>query len=245
MSKLFTAALALMIISLSAVVLYAGDTQPGVSSVKVNPAEIQAKSILAYERQAQFYRSKVQRNPQDASAHNMLGVSLQGLKRVDDAIKEYKQATKLAPDYAEAWNNLGSAFHLRNKLKDAVKHYRKAIALKPELTGPYRNLGTALLALGKFGDGVAAYRRAYELDPAIFDQTGSSCAVPNLDWGMQYFAFAKISAAHGQIDAALDFLQKARIAGFKDFKKVETDPDFAKVVVAQRYGSLKEEEFQR
>jgi len=213
-----------------------------VPSPQVAPAQPQPNTMtVTYERQMQVYKTKLKQNPRDAVTHNLLGICYQGLGRVDEAIKEYKQSVKLDPGYAEAWNNLGSASHLQKKLKPAVKHYRKAIALKPELGSVHRNLGTALLAMGKLNDGLAAYRRAYELNPAIFDQGPGSFRVPTeLEGGMEYFCFAKISAASGQVDTALDFLQKARMAGFRDFKKVEKDPDFAKVVVAVRYESLKE-----
>jgi len=63
--------------------------------------------------------------------------------------------------------------------------------------------------------------------------------VKEMDSGMQYFCFAKISAAGGRIDASLDFLAKAHGAGFRDFKRVEKDPDFAKVVLTEQYESLK------
>jgi len=233
MSKL--AVILIVLIGVSAVVLASIDSQ----AVSGEPVTVSANTTLAYERQIQFYKNKIQENPRDAMAHNLLGMAYQGLQRPDDAIREYKQSTNLAPDYAEAWNNLGSAYHVKKNLKQAVKHYRKAIELKPELASAHRNLGTALLARRKVNDGIDAYRRAYELNPTIFVETGSSCAVKEMDKGMQYFCFAKISAASGRIDTALDFLEKAHDAGFRDFNKVEKDPDFANVILAERYQSLK------
>ncbi len=228
----------ILVISVSGVVLSATDSQSAPDQ-SVSLATVQPNKTLAYERQIQFYKQKLQENPRDATAHNMLGMCYQGLERVEDAIKEYKQSTNLNPGYAEAWNNLGSAYHVKKSFKQAVKHYRKAIELKPELASSHRNLGTALLARGKINEGLDAYRRAYELNPTIFSESGSSSVVKEMDKGLQYFCFAKINAASGRIDAALDFLEKARSAGFRDFKKVEKDPDFAKVIVAERYESLK------
>ena len=232
----------LLVLALSAAAL-ATDLQ----SVSADPRSTapQVNSALAYQRQTQFFKAKLQQNPQDPVAHNMLGICYQGLRRVDDAIKEYKKATGINPSYAEAWNNMGSAYHLKRKLKDAAKYYRKAIELKPELASAHRNLGTALLSMGKVDQGLAAYRRAYELNADAFKVTASSIPVEHNDGGMQYFCFAKISAASGQIEAALDFLHRARTLGFRDFRKVEKDPDFAKVVTAERYESLKEGLLQR
>ncbi len=228
----------ILVIGASAMVMAATDSQ-SVSGQQVTLVTAQPNNTLAYERQVQFYKQKLQDNPRDPMTHNMLAICYQGLQRVDDAIREYKQATNLNPGYAEAWNNLGSAYHVKKNLKQAAKHYRKAIELKPELASAHRNLGTALLAMGKIDGGLDAYRRAYELDPTIFSESSRSCAVKETDGGMQYFCFAKISAGSGRIDDALDLLEKAHSAGFKDFKKVEKDPDFAKVVLTERYESLK------
>jgi len=237
MSKL--SVVLILFISASTMVLAATDSQSVSGQQPVTLLTAQPNSTVAYERQVQFYQQKLQQNPGDATAHNMLGMAYQGLQRFEDAIKAYKQATKLNPRYAEAWNNLGSVYHVKKNLKQAVKHYRKAVELKPDLASSHRNLGTALLAMGKINAGLEAYRRAYELNPTIFSETASSSTVKELDSGMQYFCFAKISAASGRTDAALDFLEKARNAGFRDFKKVEKDSDFAKVVATERYESVK------
>ena len=236
MSRLWV--ILILVISAS-VMVFAETSSQIVPEQQVSAVTVQANSTLAYERQVQFYQQKLQENPRDALARNLLGMCYQGLQRVDDAIKEYKQSTKINPGYAEAWNNLGSAYHVKKNLKQAVKHYKKAIDLKPELASAHRNLGTALLSMGKINAGLEAYRQAYALNPTIFSEIGSNSTVKEMDSGMQYFCFAKISAAGGRIDAALDFLQKARNAGFRDFKKVEKDSDFANVVVTERYQDLK------
>lgn len=229
----------IIVMSASVVVLAAAGSQSVPEQQQVSVATVQANATIAYERQVQFYRNKLEQNPGDAVSHNLLGMSYQGLQRLEDAIKEYKQSTKIDPRYAEAWNNLGSAYHVKKNLKQAAKHYRKAIELKPELASAHRNLGTALLAMGKITAGLEAYRQAYALSPAIFSDAGASSTVRETDSGMQYFCFAKISAAGGRVEAALDFLQKARNAGFHDFKKVEKDSDFAQVVATERYQDLK------
>jgi tetratricopeptide (TPR) repeat protein len=228
----------LLALALSAAALTAADLQQ--LSAEPRSTTPQVNSALAFQRQMQFYKAKLEQNPQDPVMHNLLGICYQGLRRTDDAIKEYKKATAINPRYAEAWNNMGSAYHLKRKLKQAAKHYRKAIELKPELGSAHRNLGTALLSLGKLDEGLAAYRRAYELNPDAFNPTASSIPVEQTDGGMQYFCFAKISAAGGHIDTALDFLHKAKTLGFRDFRKVEKDPDFAKVITVERYESVKE-----
>jgi Flp pilus assembly protein TadD len=44
-------------------------------------------------------------SPQDAEAHNNLGITLKVLSRLDEAEVSYAQAIALKPDYAEAHSN--------------------------------------------------------------------------------------------------------------------------------------------
>jgi hypothetical protein len=55
----------------------------------------------------------------------------------------------------------------------------------------------------------------------------------------QYYLFAKLLAARGEIEKALEYLVKAHAAGFNDFGKLEADRDFATLVVDPRYAALK------
>ncbi len=188
---------------------------------------------------AQQYRVALKANPNDAVAHNLLGTCLQRLGQDKSARKEYERAIRLDPAYAQAHNNLATVFHTQGKYGQAVEHYRAALARNAGLAVTHRNLGTALLAMGKTEEGVAALSEAQRLDPSILDTADSGgIAVHSAALAEQYFCFAKLSARAGQIDAALDFLRKARSAGFTDFAKVRSDPDFRSVVPDQRFAVL-------
>jgi tetratricopeptide (TPR) repeat protein len=155
------------------------------------------------------------------------------------AIRLYKKATRLNGTDATAWNNLGSAYHAAKKFEDAVKCYRKATKLQPEMAVAHRNLGAALLAMSRPDEGVAAFRRALELSPSILSATPdvaiSSSGVSALT---QYYYFAKLCAEAGRIDSAIDFLGRARAAGFSDFQKVRQDPGFKSVVADARFDQI-------
>ena len=184
-------------------------------------------------------RSALASNPNDAVTHNKLGVCYQHAKRLSEAIKEYKRAVKLNPRYAEAWNNLGSAYHGQGKLKDAVRQYRKAIDIKPEMAIAHKNEGVALFAMGKIDEGIAAYQRAYALNPAIFGSaSGLSFSAAGNSQAMEYYYFAKISAAGGKIDEAFEYLKKALALGFRDLDRVRTDRDFKALVSDPRFADL-------
>ena len=82
--------------------------------------------------------------PRSINLYNIIGVTNQGLGKLEDAIRAYKQAISLKPDFAEAYNNLGNALKQQDKLEEAVEAFQKAIDIKPDYAAAYWNLyGTA------------------------------------------------------------------------------------------------------
>ena len=66
--------------------------------------------------------------PQDSESHNNLGVTFEGLGRLEEAEASYRKAVKLKSDYYEAHNNLGNTLKELGRLKEAEASYRQAIA---------------------------------------------------------------------------------------------------------------------
>jgi tetratricopeptide (TPR) repeat protein len=185
------------------------------------------------------YLAAVKANPKDFTAHNKLGNWYLHAGQMKAAIKEYKKAIKLNSHYAPAWNNLGSVYHAEKNFKKAVKCYRKAIELKPDLATVHKNLGSALLAMSRYDEGIAAFRKAMELDPSILDAKADvTLDAPGANVLTQYYYFAKLCAAAGRVNSAIEFLNKAKAAGFVDFKKVRLDPDFKDVVADVRFEAM-------
>lgn len=197
-----------------------------------------SSTVRACEVAIPTYREALAANPNDATLHNRLGVCYHSLGDTGAARREYLRAVGLDARYAEAWNNLGTIYHARREYKKAAKQYRKAIQIRPELTAAHKNLGTVLLAMRKVEQGMAAYSEAYRLDPTAFENPATRVEAEGIAPATQYFYFAKLSARIGRVEAALDFLRRAEQAGFRDFDKVENDPDFKDIVVDARFVAL-------
>jgi tetratricopeptide (TPR) repeat protein len=207
----------------------AGGAQSAASAIHQAPPQ----SVL------KEYRAAIEANPNDSVAHIKLGNWYLQAGNTNAAISEYKKSTKLNEKDATAWNNLGSAYHAGKRYKDAVKCYRKATELQPDMAVAHRNLGAALLATSRLDEGVAAFRRALELSPAVLNATPDiSISSPGVNALTQYYYFAKLSAEAGRIDSAIEFLGRARAAGFSDFQKVRQDPSFKSVVADARFEKI-------
>jgi tetratricopeptide (TPR) repeat protein len=171
-----------------------------------------------------------------ATLYNKLGVCEQHLGDAPAAHAAYSRAVELRPDYAQAWNNLGTLDHGRKDYAGAIIAYRKSIALDPTDAVVYKNLGQAFLALDDIEGTVEAWGHALRLDPAVLTAKDSdSVQAGELDLARKYFIYAKLIAARGDVDTALELLGMARENGFDDFGKVERDPDFASVVQDPRW----------
>jgi tetratricopeptide (TPR) repeat protein len=191
-----------------------------------------------YLEAAAEFRHALEIQPRDASLHNKLGICYQQLDDVARARREYDRALELNPGYAEVWNNIGTLEQSHKRLKDAVSAYRRAIRIKPELATPWKNLGNAYLAQEKPEEAYEAYEEAFRLDPTIVESQGLGIPTAGIDAATESFTFAKLAAAHGRIELALELLRRARDAGFRDFDRVRADPDFKAVVADPRFEAL-------
>ena len=80
--------------------------------------------------------------PDYAEAHNNLGITLQGLGRLDEGFARYTQAIALKPDYADAHYNIGIMLQELGRLDEALASYTQAIALKPDYAEAHRMLAS-------------------------------------------------------------------------------------------------------
>ena len=191
-----------------------------------------------YAAAAEEYRKALEVQPNDPTVHNKLGICYQQLQ--DDAMarREYDRALALDPGYAEVWNNIGTLEHARKRFKPAVRAYKKAIETNPGLAISWKNLGDAYLALGRAEEAFEAYQEAFRIDTTVFERQGPGIPATGIDVAKQSFYLAKLLAASGRTDSALDFLRRAKEAGFHDWRRVRSDPDFRAVVQDPRFQEL-------
>jgi Flp pilus assembly protein TadD len=101
--------------------------------------------------------------PQDAEAHNNVGITLRELGRLEEAEASLRQAIALKSDFVEAYSNLGVALKELGRLEEAEASYRKAIAMKPDYAEARYNLGNTLRELGRLEEAEASLRQAIAL----------------------------------------------------------------------------------
>ena len=111
------------------------------------------------------WKEALKLSPEDAKAHNNLGVALAGTGKFNEAIPHFEKVLEVNPGYAEAHNNLGVALAQTGRFDEAIVHYRKALELNPEYIEVHNNIGTVLLQKGRLDEAIAHFQQVLEVNP--------------------------------------------------------------------------------
>lgn len=99
---------------------------------------------------------------EDASVHVNKGNTYFKQGNLDDAIKEYLKALKIAKDDS-TYYNLGNAYQASGQFNLAISTYEEALKLSPRFTAALNNLGLAYTKLGKYENAIDCYQRFINL----------------------------------------------------------------------------------
>ncbi len=104
--------------------------------------------------------------PDNALAHNNLGMALVEKDRMTEALDHFQKAVEFAPGDTDARSNLGNALRALQRPADAVVAYDNALEQSPDDATIHYNLATALVDLERFDEAVIHLGDAVRLDPA-------------------------------------------------------------------------------
>jgi tetratricopeptide (TPR) repeat protein len=189
-----------------------------------------------------YYRAAIAKDPHSAGLINKIGITELMMQRYREAKKSFEKAIKTDRRFASAYNNLGVVYYEMRKYGPAVKQYKKAIAIDGTSASYYSNLGAAYFSKKQFEPAVEAYQKAVEIDPNVFENSsrgGVQAQLPSPEDRARYdYTVAKLYAKMGFSDRSLEYLRKALEEGYKDFKNVYKDQEFAELRKDKRFTEL-------
>jgi tetratricopeptide (TPR) repeat protein len=218
-------------------------TAPGPSPASLS-LEMRGDIYMArksYEDAVDYYsRALRQTGLSNASIWNKMGIAYQEEADMDAARKAYKRAIRCQRNFAPAWNNVGTTYYLGGKDKKAIKYYKRAITLEPSSASFHLNLGTAYYHRRKYQKTVEQYRQALTLDPNILIQNSRTGAIVEARGAdvEYYYYLAKVFASLGRSTEAIRYLRHALEDGFHNYRRLDSDPDFAKLRTDPAYVAL-------
>lgn len=111
------------------------------------------------------YESSLMLNPDDAEAHNNLGIAYDKRGMTEKALEHFNAALRLQPYRAEIYNNLGNAYDVLGLRDKAIECYESAIKIQPDYAQAYFNLGVLYEHSGLPDKAIEQYQRAVKLWP--------------------------------------------------------------------------------
>ena len=101
----------------------------------------------------------------DANTHFDLGVALDRLGRLPEAISEYQRALERNPNHKDALNYLGVSFVRQGRLDQAARQFERLVATDPDNADAHTNLGAVFLTQGAHDLADREFRAALQLNP--------------------------------------------------------------------------------
>jgi hypothetical protein len=117
------------------------------------------------ELQEAVMRHRIEKNPNDATAHMNLGAIL--LSRLDPqaAVTELRAAARLEPNRPEVHNMLGLGLATLNRNAEAIPQFELALRARPNYGSARFNLATALAKTGRIDEAIANLRQILADNP--------------------------------------------------------------------------------
>ena len=128
--------------------------------------------------------------------HNTLGKIYVQTRNWDNAVAEFREASRLNPENADLLFELGKAQYRAGKFADARQSFESCIHLQPEHERAYYNLGTTFMQLGNLSQALTAYKKAAQIDPT---------------YASAHFSAADVLSRQKNYAAAQEYYKKAAV----------------------------------
>lgn len=170
--------------------------------------------------------------PDSDKVYNYLGIGYFMKKNFDEARKCFQKALAINPAYAAAYCNLGNLQFEEGKVDLAVETLSKASAAFNDNVLLHFSLGTILLHKGEIDRGFAHLEKVMKLDPGYLDREKSftlETSESSLSRPEIFFRYACLYASTGNLEKTLQYLDKAKKAGFVEWERIRHDDAFIRL----------------
>jgi tetratricopeptide (TPR) repeat protein len=207
---------------------------PKLEQIKIaEAAELKGDLARLHEKYADaidYYRAALRANPGSAKLENKVGIAYLQINNRGSARKAFLQAIKIDPYSANALNNLGAVYCLERKYNPAVRYLKQSLALDESNASAHLNMAEAWVGLSEMDRAMTEYARALELNADILTGTRDGVMVhvntPEQRARIDYL-LAKAYAKRGNLEGALEYLERAKENHYTDLAKVYEDQVFA------------------
>ncbi len=211
-----------------------------------------------WEAAEREYQKAIQLNPGYPLAYRWYGHLLAGLGRHEESIRESRRAVELDPLSLIIRGALGDSLFYARRYDEAIGLYRETIEMDASFLAGHTDLARSLELAGRYDEAIAEFRRAEALAPKGPPEPSSGLAHVYAQMGrrdeamaivrdllelsktkyVSPYGIASIHACMGEVDTALDWLEKAYTEHDQTLVWVKVHPRLDPVRQQPRYLSL-------
>lgn len=140
-----------------------------VGTDQVMQADCQLARILGlakqFDKALQVLQQYAHLLNEDAELSFVMGVSLQGVHQLDNALLAYQTAVRLAPDAPKYLVGLATGYSAQRKFDLAAQTYQAALKLNPQDTKAWNNLGYVLETMAQQEQALQCYENVLRISP--------------------------------------------------------------------------------
>jgi len=204
------------------------------------------------------FRRAIELNPGYATAYRFYAQLLSGLGRSEEAIALSQRALELDPLSPILHTAVGDVFFYAHRYPESMDYYRKSLALDASLIAGHSDLARSLELAGRYEEAIAEYRAAEALAASGSPDSSSGLAhvyarMGRRDESLQIvdrlletakiryvspYGIASIYASLGDVEPALDWLEKAHSERDQTLVWLKVHPRLAILHGQPRYEAL-------
>jgi tetratricopeptide (TPR) repeat protein len=117
-----------------------------------------------YKQAVREYETAVQKNPKDADANLLLGLTLANTGELERALQYTQAALQIRPSYS-GYYNLGLIHANNGMFAQAAEAFENAVKTNPSSYQAWHQLGLVYASDLKFEKAIEAYQKVIELNP--------------------------------------------------------------------------------
>ena len=189
-----------------------------------------------YHSEIAIWTDTAAKRPNNARAHNNLGLALDRTGQSPEAIQQYSEALRLQPDLVEAHLNLGNILDRSGRTPEAIQQYEAVLRIRPDYVEAHNNLGIVLDRAGMTREAIHEFEAALRIQPESAEaRTNLGNVFLRLrrpdDAILQYEAILKIrpdyAKAHYDLSVAMEQVGRTQEAITHYVDALRFQPDFA------------------
>ena len=138
---------------------------PAVELYKLMEQAMQLEGDGKNDEAVELWKKAVLLDPEDARAHNGLGLSLYIQGKSSESFVQLREALRINPQFVEVHLNLGKFLLQQGHAQEALPELQRAVQLRPRFAAAERALGETYTALGDQAEALAHWLKALDLEP--------------------------------------------------------------------------------